>query len=412
MGKMHSAALTLSLALALPIAAQPIVLNTDIFPPYQIRTNEGLDGLSIRALDCVFSEMGQTYEIKVLPWERAIYEVEQNRADAFFSAIEMPRAETYATLSAPLALEKWYWYSNKPLSLPEQEASPLRTGAIRGSNQLAWLQEQGITVQQLVGTNEQLLNLLNRGRIDRFLADQSTLRTELTRQPVSLRPGYSQFYKYATLGVYFANRALAREPNLLEQFNRQIFFCLTETPALDDAEKSSLLSLYRELYSAWPALNELLGAIRQQNRDHAELTIRDIVALDKQWVEDKASGATPLTDALLAKPSSRWLQAEQQASKGLITEIMLTDRLGLLAAASEPTTDYWQGDEAKFSEAFFADGAKPYLGALRYDQSSEAYQVHISSPVRDPVDGEVIGTLIIGLNIERALLKAGMGEAL
>lgn len=401
--------LALSLV-ALTTQAKPIILNTDVSPPYQIRTPEGLEGSSVRTLECVFESMQQNYEIKILPWERAIYEVEKNRADGFFSATQMPRAEPYATLSAPLALEKWYWYSNTD-SAVQPTARP-RTGAIRGSNQLAWLLEQGIEVDQVVGNTEQLLQLLDRGRIDRFLADQSTLRTVLTQQPVQLRPGFEQFYKYATLGVYFSNRLLARDPDLLQRFNRQVYYCLAETPALHAAEKSQLTRLHRDLYQGWAGNRALIDAVRKQNREHAQLRTKEILALDKQWIKETGTGPAPMIEALLARPDSIWLKAQQAESKGLITEMMITDRLGLLVAASERTTDYWQGDEAKFTEAFFALDAEPHIGALEYDQSSQAYQVHISEQIRDPDTNEVIGTLIIGLNIERALLKSGLGGKL
>ena len=394
------------------VQAAPLILNTDHFPPYQIRTSQGLEGSSVLALQCVFNALQQAYEIKVMPWERAIHEVEKNRADGFFSATRMPRAEPYATLSAPLALEKWYWYSNTDPASAHLGASGPRIGAIRGSNQLAWLLEQGIEVDQLVGTNEQLLKLLDRGRIDRFLADRRTLRTELTKHSVNMRPRFEQFYKYATLGVYFSNSLLAREPTLLEQFNRQVFYCLAETPALDQSEQTRILSLHEALFGPWPGRPELLDAIRQQNRHHAQLGIPEILALDQQWLTESSSADRALSDGLLARPASAWLRAQQQASDGLITEIMLTDRLGLLVAASERTTDYWQGDEHKFSEAFFAVDNAPYVGPVEFDQSSEAYQVHISIGIRDPKNNELIGTLITGLDIERALLKTEHGGIL
>ncbi|WVM93966.1 hypothetical protein ULG90_09755 [Halopseudomonas pachastrellae] len=67
------------------------------------------------ALACIFEAMNLQYEIRVLPWERAIHEVSDDKADGFFSATSMNRASNFATLSAPLALEKWYWYSNEPV---------------------------------------------------------------------------------------------------------------------------------------------------------------------------------------------------------------------------------------------------------------------------------------------------------
>jgi len=410
MGILRSIILQVLMLTAAGVQASSIVLNTYLSAPYQIRTNQGLEGSSVRTLKCIFRSMQQPFELQLMPRERAIYEVEQTRADGFFSAIHMARAEPFARRSAPLALEKWYWYSNRDPA-ETLAGSPLpRTGAIRGSNQLAWLREQGVQVDQLASSTGQLLRLLDRGRIDRFIADQRTLRTELTQQSVSLRPGFEQFYKYATLGVYFSNAVLEREPLLLQRFNREVFYCLDETPTLNEAERVRLATLHGELYGHWPQLSQILEAAKQQNTAHAQLTLKDIIALDNQWLEQRAVGASTLADVVLGRPVSRWLRTQQRESSGLITEVILTDRHGLIVAASESTTDYWQGDEAKFSEAFFSKDDVPYLGALNYDQSSEAYQVHISVPVR--TDGEVIGVLIIGLNIERALLEAGLRSTL
>ena len=100
-------------------AEDTLILTTDIFPPYQVREGEELGGTSVQALDCIFKTLRQPYSIRVMPWERAIYEVSQGKADGFFSATSTRRADRFAVLSAPLALEKWYWYSN-------QDRAPVR----------------------------------------------------------------------------------------------------------------------------------------------------------------------------------------------------------------------------------------------------------------------------------------------
>ena len=116
--------------------AAPLRLNTDIFPPYQVREGDRLSGSSVTALACIFEAMNLQYEIRVLPWERAIHEVSDDKADGFFSATSMNRASNFATLSAPLALEKWYWYSNEPVPPRADGArAPLRVAGIRGSNE-------------------------------------------------------------------------------------------------------------------------------------------------------------------------------------------------------------------------------------------------------------------------------------
>ena len=388
------------------LLARPIVLTTDIFPPYQVQEDDLLRGSSVEALECIFSAMQQPFEIRVMPWERAIHEVSQGRSDGFFSAIKMRRASDFAVLSAPLALEKWYWYSNadeRPRRTNSDEQQSQRIGAVRGSNQVAWLQENGYRIEQQVSSTEQLLKLLQRGRIDAFLADQRTLRTELTRLPLGLRPAHEHFQQYANLGVYFSSRLIAEEPDFLGRFNREIFQCLPERHTLTAEEQQRLLSLHEQLFTDWLLQPELIAAVIAQNRAHQTMSIPQVLAQDRQWREESTSSSRALINQILAHPLSISLKQLQNASAGLITEIMVTDSLGLNVAISEVTTDYWQGDERKFSDAFFNRNNRSVIGPLDYDQSAQSYQVHISSQIRNPENNEGIGVLIIGLDIQQAL---------
>jgi len=386
--------------------ARPIVLTTDIFPPYQVQEDDLLRGSSVEALECIFNAMQQPFEIRVMPWERAIHEVSQTRSDGFFSASKMRRASDFAVLSAPLALEKWYWYSNsdvRPRRNSTDQEQGLRIGAVRGSNQVAWLQENGYRIEQQISSTEQLLKLLQRGRIDAFLADQRTLRTELTRLPLGLRPAHEHFQQYANLGVYFSSRLIAEEPDFLGRFNREIFHCLPERHTLTAEEQQRLLSLHEQLFTDWLLQPELIAAVIAQNRAHQNMSIPQVLAQDRQWLEENRSNNRVLINSVLAHPLSVSLKEQQNASAGLITEIMVTDSLGLNVAISEVTTDYWQGDELKFSDAFFNKNSRTVIGPLDYDQSAQSYQVHISSQIRNPENGEVIGVLILGLDIQQAL---------
>ncbi|MEH6567028.1 MAG: transporter substrate-binding domain-containing protein [Halopseudomonas sp.] len=399
--------LWLALLCALPLMTQgasPLRLNTDIFPPYQVQEGDRLTGSSVKALACIFNAMDRDYEVRVLPWQRAVHEVSQGKADGFFSATRTNRASDFATLSAPLALEKWYWYSNnaeRPVT--DGTASGLRLGGVRGSNQVDWLLQHGYEVDLLVTTTSQLLHLLKRGRIDAFLADQQTLRIELTQQPLDLRPRHARFQQYTTLGVYFSNALLAREPAFLPQFNIQVFQCIPEIGVLQSEERARLQRLYDTLFENWRRDPQLVQAVMQQNSAHAKLPLSRIHALDNQWLREQQQSEKPLIDSVRSAPLSLWLAEQQNRYNGLISEIIVTDQHGLNVATSEVPTDYWQGDEAKFAEPFFANQDRPYMGPLSYDQSTQRYQVHVSNSVRQPSSGEVIGVIILGIDIERAL---------
>ncbi|WOD12411.1 transporter substrate-binding domain-containing protein [Pseudomonas sp. NyZ704] len=400
-----------AVAVAPATAADTLRLNTDIFPPYQVSEGETLSGTSVDALECIFKTLRQPYSVRVMPWQRAIHEVGQGRADGFFSAANMQRANRFAALSAPLALEKWYWYSNRP-DTAELAAvggdSKLRIGAVRGSNQLAWLLENGYAVEQQVSSTEQLFKLLDMGRIDTFLADQRTLRTVLTKLPPAMRPEYERFQQYSTLGVYFSKAFLDNNRGFLQRFNQQIFFCLPEIHTLSGDEHKQLAALHEQLFSSWSERKEIVSAVSAQNALHQNLNIPEIMQLDRQWRDELKKPDAPLINSVAGNSLSEWLSDQQQKHNNLITEIIVTDQLGLNVGLSEITTDYWQGDEAKFSEAFFNRTDAAYQGRLEYDQSAQGYQVHISSQIRDPASNEVIGVLIIGLDIQRVLQANGL----
>ncbi|MEL0167687.1 MAG: transporter substrate-binding domain-containing protein [Pseudomonadaceae bacterium] len=401
-----SRALLLPLLLLLTVTshAETIRLNTDIFPPYQVREGDRLTGSSVKALACIFDAMQVDYEIRVLPWERAVQDVADGKAEGFFSATRMNRARSFATLSAPLALEKWYWFSNSD-SRPANngQGSGLHIAGIRGSNEVEWLTQHNYRVDPLVSGTGQLLQLLQRGRIDAFLADQQTLRIELTRQPTVLRPRFAHFLQYTTLGVYFSNRYLGANPAFLEQFNANVFSCLPEYGVLRADERQRLHQIHDQLFDHWRTQPELIAAVKAQNTQHKSLSIQQIHQLDQQWLGEQRlpSEQRELTNRVLHTPLADWLREQQTQLDGMISELIITDQQGLNVAISEPTTDYWQGDETKFTEPFFSE--QPYMSTLTYDQSTRRFQVHVSTPIRDPQTDTTIGVLIIGLDIERAL---------
>lgn len=193
----------------------------------------------------------------------------------------------------------------------------------------------------------------------------------------------------------------------MQQFNKQIYACLKEIPVLTEQEREQLLTAHQQLFHAWPARPDIIAAVQAQNRRHQNLTIPDIMKLDQQWLDERGTQDSPLIDQVTSTELSQRLAEQQRDSNGLITEIIVTDRFGLNVGVSEITTDYWQGDEAKFSEAFFNRTNAIYEGQLEYDQSTQGYQVHISSQIRDPASDEIIGVLIIGLDIQRVLQANG-----
>lgn len=145
----------------------------------------------------------------------------------------------------------------------------------------------------------------------------------------------------------------------------------------------------------------VIAAVREQNRQTAQYTQEQITELDEQWIREAESGSHgPLIAGVLDHEVSRYLARLQDDSRGLFTEIILMDAVGLNVAVSRVTTDYWQGDEDKWQKTFLAGPHSLHIGPLEEDLSTRTVQSQVSLPVVDPQTGEPIGALTFGIDVE------------
>jgi len=89
-----------------------------------------------------------------------------------------------------------------------------------------------------------------------------------------------------------------------------------------------------------------------------------------------------------------------EASGGQITEVFVMDAHGLNVASSGVTSDYWQGDEAKFQKTFLAGTGAMFVDDIELDESTQTYLGQVSIVLTDPDTGAVIGAMTIGLNAQ------------
>lgn len=153
-------------------------------------------------------------------------------------------------------------------------------------------------------------------------------------------------------------------------------------------------------FRAWMSDPMMIEAIRAQNRAHSNLTQAEIDSLDKRWRAETAAAVKPMIDEILNRPASQKLLGYKNEAEGLFTEIFVMDNRGLNVAQSDPTTDYWQGDEAKWKKTFLAGPDAVFVDDVEFDDSTQSYQAQVSIAVPDPQTGSVIGAVTIGVNVE------------
>lgn len=143
----------------------------------------------------------------------------------------------------------------------------------------------------------------------------------------------------------------------------------------------------------------VIAAITAQNATTSGYDQAKIDALDTQWRAEVDAGSKPLIDATMGNEASKFLSGEQDASAGLFTEIFVMDAKGLNVAQSTVTSDYWQGDEDKFTASFGAGAGAVHLGEIEQDESTQAFQSQVSVTVVDPATGAAIGAITVGVDL-------------
>ena len=165
-----------------------------------------------------------------------------------------------------------------------------------------------------------------------------------------------------------------------------------------DVRTSAVVDYVDANVLAWLQEPAIVNAVLAQNAAHAGLGQAEIDALDARWRSEFSAAKRPMIDAQLSNPLSLYLKGRQRAAEGLITEIFVMDNRGLNVGQSDITSDYWQGDEAKWQIGFGA-GALHVEEAAR-DESTQLLQAQASLPIRDPQTGAVIGAITVGLNLD------------
>lgn len=146
---------------------------------------------------------------------------------------------------------------------------------------------------------------------------------------------------------------------------------------------------------------EMIDAIKQANAAHASLDQGGIDSLDKAWrAEVEGGGSGPTIDAVLGTALSKKLADFRAGSGGVVTEIFVMDNKGLNVAQSDVTSDYWQGDEDKFSKSFGAGAGSVFVDAVEKDESTQALQTQASMAITSE-SGEVIGAVTVGINLDK-----------
>lgn len=164
--------------------------------------------------------------------------------------------------------------------------------------------------------------------------------------------------------------------------------------------ESELRNLFEQQLRPWLESPLLIEAIQLQNADHEGLSVDDIDAMDKDWRSEAKNGGGPLIDRLMKKEASAYLAGKKRESGDLVTEVFVMDNKGLNVALSDVTSDYMQGDEAKWQKTYGQGAGQVFVDEVEFDDSSDTFQSQVSATIVDPASGQAIGAITFGINVE------------
>ncbi|MDP9194612.1 MAG: hypothetical protein M3P06_23190 [Acidobacteriota bacterium] len=143
----------------------------------------------------------------------------------------------------------------------------------------------------------------------------------------------------------------------------------------------------------WGSDPAIVAAVKAQNAKG--VSAAQVKSLDEQWAAGKAEALVKQITTGTCADYLRTLVAANAA----FGETFIMDDQGALVCATAKTTDYWQGDEAKWQRAYNEGKGDVFIDRPKFDDSSAQRLAQISVPVIDK--GIAIGAITIGISIDK-----------
>ena len=172
--------------------------------------------------------------------------------------------------------------------------------------------------------------------------------------------------------------------------------CFLATPSLaGNPYSETLTDLVNSTISNWVQDPAVIAAILEQNATSAGYSDDQIAELDALWQSGSSEGQD-LIDGVWHNALSEQLKGYKNTAPHLYSEIFVVDGRGLNVGQSNITSDYFQGDEAKWQVPH--ETGEIHFGDVEFDESSQTYLSQVSAPIMH--EGAFIGTITVGVNVE------------
>ncbi|MEM8877987.1 MAG: hypothetical protein AAGD23_08940 [Pseudomonadota bacterium] len=150
---------------------------------------------------------------------------------------------------------------------------------------------------------------------------------------------------------------------------------------------------------SWLSDPAVVSAIKAQNDKTAGMSAAQIEEMDQKWRAETGASDRPMIEGILANDLSAFLKDKKNAAAGMITEMFVMDAKGLNVGQSDVTSDYWQGDEAKWQKTYKVGPNAIFVDEIEKDESTQTLQSQVSVSITDE-SGAPIGAITLGINVD------------
>ena len=172
------------------------------------------------------------------------------------------------------------------------------------------------------------------------------------------------------------------------------FLYITMTINASEKAPQKVIDLTNKVLIKYETDPVIIKAVNAENAKGK--TLDQVKEFDKKWRE--TPGIADFMKEYMGSECGKYIQNIQK-SKAYFAEIFVMDKLGANVAMTDKTSDYWQGDEDKFIKSFNGGKGGIHISDVEFDDSTQAYLVQVSIPVKDGT--RVIGAITFGIDVDR-----------
>ena len=180
---------------------------------------------------------------------------------------------------------------------------------------------------------------------------------------------------------------------ILLLFMFSLVFPLLATAQGSDVPKA-LIKFTEEVLLPFARSTPVIEAVRNQNR--RGISLEEVQRIDRDWIS--TPGITRFMLNLMSNDGALALYNLEEQYK-FIVEAFIMDNLGANVSLTKKTSDYWQGDEAKFTQSYNNGLGAIHYSDIEYDESTDDIVIQVSVPVMD--QNRAIGAITFSISLEK-----------